>query len=450
MIWKIDRYESGFWLKCILLFFFIYEVALNGIPTLFSSRKFAYLMIFVVFIFEYQFMRQRRQAVYGGKIKEFFVFELMVTSFSYIWVLWRASLFSHHLPGGEAKNPIASIVYFVMIGLFGAIFLQYLFRSFKEFMRAITVISLWQCAFIFVEGISQRFKEILDIYIYNESVQYLQESRASGLGATGSWVSVLLFFGIFASGYFVLTEKSTIKYWLEIMVILLAQFFTGKTGLFCAIICIFYILWVKSGKFRHIATRSIKYGLVLLFVAIIGVAVLSGARSGLAQSLISNSVERLFSKGAYITESGGGFFGAFFSQQTVVPLSWDSLLGYGYSRNISINGVLYRHDSGYINRYVSDGLIMAAIEYLALLSLMLGVCKSIADIKLRKYVKLLIGLLFLIEIKEPYIYQYVSVAVVLGIAMKAGYQCRVGYKQKNDLYLRPVKFPFNGATVANR
>ncbi len=406
--------EFRYFLRCLLLFCFLYEIVPLGVSTRLSTRKLAFVVMVFAFLCRCQYAGVRKHVLAQRDILQLFCAEVCVTVFSAGWIVWRAS--AHQLDSG--KILYANGVYFLLFTLIGSIVLVYIFRDFREFLCALTTVSLWQSALIFLQASSSAFRNWLAGHIYANSSIGFQSVRASGVGASGSWVSVLLFFGVVASGYFVITEKKTVRHWVKILLMVFAQFLTGATGVYLSALYILYILYVKSRDGKRFVGRAALYGTGMILLGVAALYMLKASGNQTLSDTIDQGFRKIFSKSAYITKTGGGFFGAW-SRMKSLPLSYETFWGYGLSRGDLGNGAYAHHDSGYVNRYIADGLFMAVVEYSTLLALMLVIWRKIQNKLTRRYFFFLILCLYGIEIKEGYFYQYVAVGLVLAILLSA-------------------------------
>lgn len=259
----------------------------------------------------------------------------------------------------------------------------------------------------------------LSEHIYTvANVLYTHRNRATGLGASGAALSVWLFLGTFACSYFILTEKKHCKYWFVVILIFIAQILSGRTGLYLGVVNIVIVELIRNKKKKHLRKSFMSFGTILI---LIGAIVLSGIQIRKDEHVNkSNGFSEVISRNADISRIVGenSFFSTFLGMQ-VPTFSEDTFWGYGVVAG-ELNGESeLSHDSGYIKRYTADGIFMAVIEYLILAGLLISIWGTIKNKKLRKYTIGLILMTFFIEIKEPFVYYYSGVAVMLCILILA-------------------------------
>lgn len=391
--------------KSLLLFFFIYDIALQGVSTKFSSRKVAFVIVTFIFLY------QCHGKISGTKrIIELYVIEIAVCVVSFLHVFMRAFL-NELNQSNFAEYPF--VVYFILFGLLAPICFTCIFQSIEEFFKALILATILQSIFVIIEFWCWPMRIWLSKHIYTTTnILYTDPQRATGLGASGAQLSVWLFFGIFASGYFLITRKGQIKYWGSIFLIFIAQFLSGRTGLYLGIIHVFIILFFYDGKKQKIMSGNVVA--IGGAVIILGMALMGGVGKLSSLSELINrttNITRIIGQGSFMDQ---------FTARGIPSLNLNTVLGYGVIGGITNDGSIWHHDSGYLKRYVADGIIMAILEYVFFLILLLGIWKKIENSLLRKYTFGLIWIVFIIEIKEPFMYYYSSSALTLCILMLSG------------------------------
>lgn len=399
--------------KSILLFFFIYDVALRGIPTKLSSRKIAFIIFSLICL--NQCFRYDRKIVASGKVIKYYSIEIGICIFSLFHVFIRA--FIHGLEQSEyVEYPY--VVYFIIFGLLAPICIILVFQDLEEFLKTLILASLYQAIFVVLEFNIWPLKVWLSENITTTSnILYTDTDRATGLGASGAALSVWLFFGIYACIYFILTKKKHMKYWNAALVILVAQFLSARTGFYTGIVSIIVVEIVRNKNIKVLRRTFNKVSMMLL--AIVGAITFSLYMGNIDVDDKLENLIYLVNRNFNISRIIGNnsFFSTFFSMG-VPPLSIETFLGYGVISGNNLEGeLLLRHDSGFIMRYFADGLFMAIIEYSFFAVMLITMWKSIKSKKLRGYTIGLILVIFLVEIKEPFMYYYSGVAVVLCILM---------------------------------
>lgn len=396
------------------MFFFLYDVSLQGISTKFSSRKITFVIFFLLFL--YKCFYCNKKIVVSKKIIEVYMLEIAVCIFSGIHVFIRASV--HGLSQSEfVEYPY--VVYFILFGLLVPIFMTAAFENLEDFLKALIGATIGQSVFVILEFWIWPMKIWLDEHIYTTSnILYTNVKRATGLGASGAQLSVWLFFGVFACSYFLITKKKRGKYWAVIVLIFVAQFLSGRTGLYFGIVDVLIVgLYLNRNKriFRHTFVKMGILGIIFLMVIFIeydirNISIIDES------SVLTETISRNINIDRIIGENG--FFSILFKDK-VPSLTGNTLLGYGVVRGKLTKELVFQHDSGFIKRYIADGLAMAIVEYLVFFILLFYLWRLIRSKKIRRYMFGLIIMIFLVEIKEPFMYYYGGVAIILCSLMLA-------------------------------
>jgi hypothetical protein len=181
---------------------------------------------------------------------------------------------------------------------------------------------------------------------------------------------------------------------------------TGRTGLMLAVLFAGAFLLMGNLKQRlALVGLCVVLAIIALFAADAVFSVIAQANPQ-AERLSSWAFE-IFQRGTDAS-SWQDLLG-----QPVPPLTFDNLLGTGLV--VAQNGLGNEsgNDSGYIQTYVALGLIMALVFYIAV-ALLLG--KYVWRSTDRFLFAVLLGLLFVVEIKEPFIYKYIYPFLILTLA----------------------------------
>ena len=427
---RVKKTTCGLIWKSVLLFFYIYDIALQGIPTKLSTRKIAFAIFFMLFL--QQCLQHNKKIRASQRVIGFYALEFVVCAFSLLHVFARAMIygFEHSI---YAEYPY--VVYFIIFGLLAPICMAFVFRNIEEFLNALILSTIYQSIFVILEFWIWPMRIWLSQHIYTTAnVLYTHAKRATGLGASGAQLSVWLFFGVFACSYFLITRKKRIKYWGIILLIFTAQFLSGRTGLYLGIADVLLIgLYLNKDK-KVLRNSMIKIGIggIVAFVIVltgfqIGNIEVKGKASVLKEAINRNTkVSRIIGE--------NGFFGRFLEDE-IPPLDENTLLGYGVTGGELTKNLSCQHDSGFVKRYIADGLIMAIFEYAVFFLLLFNIWKSIKNKGLRRYTAALVLLPFVIEIKEPFMYYYSGTAVTICIfilALQNNYVQRISNGNKND------------------
>lgn len=406
--------------KSILLFFFIYDVALQGISTKFSSRKIVFIIFSLIFLYKY--FKCDRKIIAPKKVIEFYTAEFVVCVFSLLHVFIRALIYGFE-QSIYVEYPY--VVYFLLFGLLAPICIVSSFRDIEEFLKALILATVYQSVFVILEFWIWPMRIWLSEHIYTTAnVLYTHAKRATGLGASGAQLSVWLFFGVFACSYFLIRKQKHRKYWGIILIIFMAQFLSGRTGLYLGIVDVL-IVGVALHKNRKVLLNTMVkigiIGIIVLAMVVGGIHIGNIAVTGRA-SVLTEAINRNTSISRIVGENG---FFARLAEDTIPPLNKDTLLGYGVVGGQLTQELSCWHDSGFVKRYVADGLVMAIVEYVFFCLLLFNLWETIKYKTVKKYTFALIPVLLLIEIKEPFMYYYSGAALTLCILILASKQHRL-------------------------
>ena len=406
-------------LKSIIFFWFYYDITFRQLGTLFSTQKiltlfFAMYYVYKCYIYKYNKFGCIRGFWAGKNIKYIYILEILVSVLSIAWVysrLYVHDLFSAMSP--DYPHPIFFIVY----ALIAPLFIGYFFENIQEFMKVLALVNIYQAVFVIVEYKFMPLKYWLDKNIYTTAnISYLRISRATGLGASGADLSVRLFWGVFAFGFLIINKKrNTLKYWLGIAVICVAQVLCGRTGLYIGLFIICIVIFEINKKYDRIA-RNLKHGLIVLVISAIVIVTAIAVKGNPIGDIDLTPYREVIDRNTNPKRIFGekGFFGSF--QNMEVPdLSYDTLWGYGVVRGNLGDGNVASHDSGYGMRYVANGLVWAVVEYMVLFLLLIKLNQRVPVQKLRRYLGIMIPIIYILEIKEPFIYYYIHIATIITI-----------------------------------
>ena len=242
----------------------------------------------------------------------------------------------------------------------------------------------------------------------NYGVDYMY--RAPGFtSSAGSDLSVIQSMGIVAGIGFLKLTFGRRNVWLTLLVISLigvcwaSTIFVGRTGLIIGSAFIFmYLLSVlKTFSFKHV-----QYLIALLVagsvVTAVGMHLLLNSDNFDPDYFLNWAFGSYFGEGSAVEELGS---------MPIPPLSVDTLIGTGLVVDPISGESATGHDSGYIQTYYSMGLILAFIFYSFLMYISLRASKG------RDWILwLLIATIFVIELKEPFIFKYNVVLLVILIS----------------------------------
>lgn len=174
----------------------------------------------------------------------------------------------------------------------------------------------------------------------------------------------------------------------------------GRTGLLLSCLFLTLLLLESESRWRLLA---------LLLTVVIGVWLYAGA-------FISSALGDSFSLDYFTTWAFTSFAGedssiAELSSMQIPALSLDTVVGTGLGG--LVNGANPSgHDSGFVQTYYSMGLVFALVFYAAYLYVLLYCLRWLPP----RWQILLTAVFFLLEIKEPFVFKYSEVFIVLSLS----------------------------------
>jgi hypothetical protein len=312
-----------------------------------------------------------------------------------------------YLQSGDTTQ-ISRLFHLYLYSFVGAFFLAALSQDLRIALFAyLSAVSI-QAVIILIAFFSIELRQAIGDVVYigaNYGVDYMY--RAPGFtSSAGSDLSVIQSMGIVAGIGFLKLTFGRRNVWLTLLVILLigvcwaSTIFVGRTGLLVGTAFIFmYLLSVqKNFSFKHV-----KY-LIALLVA-------GSAAAAAGMNLLLNFDN--FDPDYFLNWAFGSYFGEGsaveeLGSMPIPPLSEDTLIGTGLVVDPMTGESATGHDSGYIQAYYSMGVILATVFYSFLMYILLRASKG------RDWILwLLIATLFVIELKEPFVFKYNVILLIM-------------------------------------
>lgn len=285
--------------------------------------------------------------------------------------------------------------FFVIYSVLGAIFLNCIVRySYIEIIKAFLYVAFLQSLLIILDFFSPSFHQFLLTYLEHGSFAYETTIRAIGFSSeAGSALSVTQFIGFFA-GYLLGKVERNIRLLPFIMslIIFASTFVTGRMGL---LLCLPFLI--------HWCFVSRKIALFFIFTCASTIFI-----------LFSFASEKLLMAFVWV-------FNVFTGEDKTVsvilgmhipPLSESSIVGSGmYSLGDGSNAS--GSDIGYIQNYYAMGLINVIIFYVSLFFFLFR--SALRAFRFRSELVIFILMIFIVELKEPFIFKYNMVFFILAL-----------------------------------
>lgn len=370
-----------YFIKLLVVFAILYDINFLAFPSLTTARLSLLLLIFYAFYFRI-------------RINIVFIQYLVLIGFIFSLALIQF-LFS------QESTQISRLLWFVLYGIIGPVILNTLMKDKNEFFLLVTLSTFIQAIIALTSFITPSFKMFLySTVIFTANFDETQVLRAVSLSSVaGASLSVIQSFGVISAllllRYTSFSAKFTLFLWLQILVITISIFIIGRTGLIISFLAIFIFLF----SFRFTIKRIIVATLAIILVYQVNfMGILENQMKdveGFNIDFFRAWIENAFSfKDNQTSED--------LKSMPIPPLTFETIVGTGKVENKNLGVNASGHDSGYIQSYYSLGLILTFFFYLTYLSFLVCQIKAIETTVLY----LLIALIFVIEVKEPFIFQY--------------------------------------------
>lgn len=382
--------------KCVFLYLYVYDIAMNDLSTLFSTKKIVFFLLAIfVFFFKSKEMKLVSKLKYSRDV---------ISLVFLICVVLVYSILISLIQNAQGVSIIAYLIFFILYVPIGVLLFSCIFNDSFEFCNIFILSSLIPAVLIFVQQTSEEFRVFLDrFFLADENIAYLRNDRAAIPGASGATLTVWMFLAMFACAYLILLDskkKRLLKYFICFMFFLCASVLSGSTGTLAggALLIFLLFLMLKNKKIGRFGL----YGVFLIVLVSIVISVF--------QDIFSiGKMERIYDRIFSVFESG-------VEQVTVsnlfamkVPeLNFNTVLGTGIVRG-TMDELSCFHDSGYVQAYFALGLIVSVVFYFVVYSTLIkGVVPNNGRIE-KWLMCFLIAVLFVIEIKEPFCLKYNAV-----------------------------------------
>ena len=380
-------------LSTIFIFLVIYNISFKFVP-IFTSARVAILLLGASFV------------VRGLK------YPFKIGHYPFLILTFLLPVLGQHLFSGDSTQT-SRIVHLFFYSFVGASLLSALSGSLKVALFSYTAAVSVQAVIIIVVFFNIELREIIDSFIVvggNFGVYSLY--RAPGFtSSSGADLSVIQAMGVVSGILFLYTTKIN-SYFLQnalvfflIIICGISTLFVGRTGLLISAVFIFGYLFFSFSIIKIKNWAYICLGIIIIYTLI--------SSWSFYVSRIDNFNEDYFLDWAF-----GSFIGKDTSvddiaNQPIPPISIETVFGTGMVTGPDGIGNASGHDSGYVQTYYSMGLILSVTFYLFLAYVLALYVKGHGVIAW-----LLFMVIFVIELKEPFIFKY-NVILLLMLAYYA-------------------------------
>jgi len=379
----------------LAMFMVLYVISFKIAPSLTTTRM-AFVALSVLF-----FLTQGAAPLLRFIEKHFVVFLL------YAFVLAHAG--AGYVLGVRESLQLSRVVEFGYVGLFiPFLFLGITGYDWRRFHKCVMVAVLAQSVMHVISFLSAGFRHFVDTHLsrlgnYDLTYAIVPPGFSNGAAATFSVVQALGLISTLITLRHARSLRMAFLCAVAATLMLVSAGVAGRTGMLVALMMMGVFAW-RSGMGVRLAVASALGVIVTLFVVFIDdikvlVSLFGDDLDWQLNSILKRSFE-IFKLGGS-TNSLQELAGMF-----IPPLGYETFFGSGVVRTVF--GA--RHDSGYVQTYSALGLPMAALFYGMILVYVMRLRVAIPERTGREVwlFAWLIPLMFLLEVKEPFITQAVT------------------------------------------
>ncbi len=391
----------------LLTFSFVYNISFMVLPPLTTGRLTLLALTIVLF---------RRLLFAARRFVSANWLACLVLGFLVLYSL-ILYLLGRQVDSTQLSRSLNFLVYVIWGSLVFLVLLHYDLYKFTSIFALATVV---QSLFIAYSYVSPEYRLWLSqMLIQGGNIPLTTSTQVPGFSnSSGALLSVIQGLGVFSALYAARLSRSflTICFYSSVALLNMAStIVVGRTGLIMSVIFLPVFFIVGNWKQRQ------------ALVAIVGAA-------GLGLMVIAGSLFSTLSAFNPRTANVGEWALEFFQRGTetvffsdfgsmpVPPLSMQTLLGTGLvlaeNREANASG----SDSGYVQTYYALGLLMAFAFY----ATMFGVClRYVLLSRDRLLFAVLLLSMFVVEVKEPFIYKYIYPFFVISVVYMSSWQRRL-------------------------
>jgi hypothetical protein len=382
----------------VLMFLFLFNVSFLVAPSATTSR--------LVLLFVLPFCARKTWRILADLLRMHGVAAVVFV----LIVVYAAMLYL--LSGSKDTTQLSRLLHLVLYSIVGsAMFAALVRRNLERFLWIYSLATLIQAFFIFVSFLSRPYRWILARTVVQSGIiSLMSEVQAPGFSnSSGAWLSLIQGMGVFTALYGVRLARSGRRaFFLYVAAICIgaSTLVTGRTG----------VLFVAATVVFFAAASRPKQAIRLLAVAVLLALIVWPTREWIARSLtelnprfgpaIQRGVEVFVQRAE--TESYRALV-----DQPIPPLTTETFIGTGVITapdGLNASG----SDSGYIQTYYSLGLAVSLVFYGTVALVLATMLVRAPDRAAFAFAALF---LFLVEVKEPFIFKYDYLFVLFGMAL---------------------------------
>lgn len=404
---QLEEYQKAhhqsFVLLCMELFFIVFSIHIKGFSGVLTLRNLA--MAGVIAIFVVFFISKKPPIPSTSRIDQTWFVGMTFMLFYAILVSLAnsAPLYDSHSCFRSTVN------FFIMVVILPFILSRMEF-SIKRLVKALTLATTVQALIVIGCFLSPVFKAIIfNLQEWDDNFLYY---RVSGLGIAGSGGTVYLFCGFLANVYYLMFYGKTPLYYATLFIVFFATMLVGRTGFYIEVILFVYMM-IRMHKYSK--TKGPK---ILPYISFASAIVILVFAVGYVQSKVSVDYEMLGSSYRRLNDIFEGETINEIQQMAVPNITFASMFfGTGVEKGLTLDGMMVWNDSGYVQRFLSFGLIPAFLFYYILMKYLFALKARILEKEKRRFWLIVIAMMFVIEYKEAFIF-YLALPFTIIMCLK--------------------------------
>ncbi len=384
----------------IVMFLYITDILFIGVPTVLSARK----LVFAVFVF-YAVFRLKKIEIRNYQKIYYLLACTAILAYTCLILMLNGN-------AGHENSILSRIFFFLMYAVAGSTLVRECvrdeYRFYQYYMNALII----EAAVVYLNFFLVPFRNLMKTCIYNGGhVGFERTDRVASIGFEAGALTFLLFTGVFICDYMIVTKGLKAKYIAVQMYLAGAMFFAGRTGIYFTIfmtVCTMIILAGRKRRLKDLLGYVLGLGLILIAVLYVFRQIVSPERFN---RLFYRIVNLFFHSSADMTL-------AQLRSMQIPPFCLEMLAGTGIYRGTAAGGLSVQHDSGYVQAYFAMGLPAAAVFYICLLAYLLALCsrREMKKTAERTMFLVYIFISFAAELKEPFLFKYITVFFIITAA----------------------------------
>ncbi|WP_442596721.1 hypothetical protein [Neobacillus sp. D3-1R] len=383
--------------KVIIIFFALYDLSFKIAPSL-SLGKITVILLTIYYLFGCK----NKTVIFKSEAKVFILYFFILLHVIVIYVL----------NGMPETTTLARVIYYFIYSIWLSIIFASIFKNKDEFLKLLSIAIFIQSCFVLISWISIDYRILIDnLLVQTGNISLFSGERPPGLmNSAGAKASVILGIGASICLYQITVArnfKSVVIYALMLLVNAIATFIIGRTGLLILAVLLLSLLLQKSKKLL----LNKRFIFIVPAIFLCSVLVSRNIPDDIQNKLDYKVkwVQDEFSQGLLKSDTV-----IILREMPIKELGLDTLIGTSQIRPPG-----FQNDSGYIQNYHSIGFIFTIIFYITI------IIHIISFMKLKKnrefvqknilFIMTLILGLFVVEIKEPFIFSYSYMFIILSM-----------------------------------